>query len=304
MKTLLIALPFVMSIAITTCALAMPIPPETKAVVTFIFVPGNDGKPVANGTGFFVGVKDKETPDKYSVYLVTAKHVFQKEDTKTFFPFVFVRINKKDSGAEMLRLNLLTEGIGKNVFFHNDPSVDIAIVPALPDQQKYDFKFLPDDFLTTKDEFKKLNIREGSDVFFTGLFAHQFAQEVADQRNHPIVRFGKVALVIDEKINWGKLKDPTELYLIESASYGGNSGSPVYFYLGAEREPGSIMVGAPILKLAGVMLGTFTETNPITVIETGTVPVSKSSIGIALVVPAYKLYEILFSDELKKHRKF
>jgi hypothetical protein len=304
MQTFFFALLIVISTTISPLALAMPIPPETKAVVTFIFVPGKDGKPIANGTGFFVGVKNKATLDTYSVYLITAKHVLQKEDSKTFFPFVFIRINKKNSGAEMLRLDLVTEGIRRNVFFHNDSSVDIAIVPALPDQQKYDFKFLPDDFLTTKDEFKKLNIREGSDVFFTGLFTPQFTQEVADQRNYPIVRFGKVALVADEKINWGKLKDPMELYLIESASYGGNSGSPVYFYLGAEREPGMIVVGNPILKLAGVMLGTFTEANPITFIETATLPASKSSIGIAFVVPAYKLYEILFSDELKKYRNF
>jgi hypothetical protein len=226
----------------------------------------------------------------------------QKEDKKSFYPYIFVRFNKKNGGAEMLRLDLVVEGYRKNVFVHEDPSVDLAVVPALPDQQKYEFKFLPDDFLTSKNDFKKLNIREGSEVFFTGLFAPQFAQDVAEQRNYPIVRFGKVALVTDEKINWGSLN--AELYLIESASYGGNSGSPVFFYLGAEREPGSIVVGAPILKLAGIMSGTFLENKPIKIIETATIPVASSNIGIAFVVPAYKLHEILFSEELKKQRKF
>ena len=295
---------FALAIIISTCsfAAAFPIPSETKSAVTFIFVLDENKKLIANGTGFFVGVKTKEKPDTYSVYLVTAKHVFKKKDG-SLYSSVIVRINKKSGGAEMLPLDLTYEGKGKNVFSHDDESVDLAVVPSLPNQTKYDFLFLPDDLLTTKDDFKKLNIREGTDVFFTGLFTPQFAQEVADQRNYPIVRFGKVALVTDEKINWGKLN--AELYLIESASYGGNSGSPVYFYIEPERQPGNIMVSAPqILKLAGVMEGTFIESKPITGIETATVPASISNIGIAYIVPAYKLYEILFSDEVKKLRGF
>lgn len=304
MKSVLICFVFLITIAISSLALALPIEPETKTVVTFIFVTDGKGKRIANGTGFFVGVKNKEKPDIYAVYLVTAKHVFLKDekDEKSFFPFVFVRINKQSGGAETLRLDLITEGTRKNVFTHDDPSVDIAVVPALPDQGRYDFKFLPDDFLTTKDEFKKLNIREGSDVFFTGLFTPQFEQDVGDQRNYPIVRFGKVALVSEEKINWGKLN--AELYLIEGSSYGGNSGSPVYFHLGAEREPSKLIVGNPVLKLAGVMQGTFTKSKQLTVIETSAIPAYSSTMGIAFVVPAYKLHEILFSDELKKSRGF
>jgi len=279
-------------------SMATPIPSEVKSVVAFIFVKNEKGELIANGTGFFVGVKNTSNPDFFSVYLVTAKHVLYKSNTTDFFDTVFVRLNKKEGGSQIGVIHIITEGEKRNVFTHSDSSVDIAIIPLLPDQEKFDFKFLPEDMITTKEAFKELKIREGSDVFFTGLFTPYMGSE----RNYPIVRFGRVALVTDEKIEWQKKL--MDLYLIEAGSYGGNSGSPVFFYLGSDREPGSLMVGSPILKLAGVMQGTFLDAHEIKVFETKEVPIAFSNMGIAAVVPGYKLHEILFSDELKEKRGF
>jgi len=265
-------------------AIATPIPSEVKAVVAFIFIKNEEGKLIANGTGFFVGVRNPSNPDSFSVYLVTAKHVLYEQNTTDFLNIVFLRLNKKEGGSQIGVIPIVTEGEKRNVFTHSDSSVDIVVIPFLPDQEKIDFKFLPDDSITTKEEFKELKIREGSDVFFTGLFTPYPGAE----RNYPIVRFGRVALITDEKIEWqGELMD---LYLIEAGSYGGNSGSPVFFYLGSDREPGSIMIGSPILKLAGVMKGTFLDAHEIKVVETKEVPIAVSSMGIAAVVPGYKLH--------------
>jgi len=279
-------------------SMATPIPSEVKSVVAFIFVKNEKGELIANGTGFFVGVKNTSNPDFFSVYLVTAKHVLYKSNTTDFLDTVFVRLNKKEGGSQIGVIPIITEGEKRNVFTHSDSSVDIAIIPFLPDQEKFDFKFLPEDMITTKEAFKELKIREGSDVFFTGLFTPYMGSE----RNYPIVRFGRVALVTDEKIEWQKKL--MDLYLIEAGSYGGNSGSPVFFYLGSDREPGSLIVGSPILKLAGVMQGTFLDVHEIKVVETKEIPIAFSNMGIAAVVPGYKLYEILFSDELKEKRGF
>ena len=152
--------------------------------------------------------------------------------------------------------------------------------------------------VTSRKMYEELKIREGSDVFFTGLFLPYIGAE----RNYPVVRFGRVALVTDEKIPWnGELM---ELYLIEAGSYGGNSGSPVFFYLGSDRDPGVVYVSQPVLKLAGVMQGTFLDAHKIEMVETQKTIISRSSMGIAAVVPGYKLQEILFSEELKKIRGF
>lgn len=274
-----------------------PIPSEVKSVVAFIFIE-KEGKLIPNGTAFFVGVKKPSEPNVFSVYLVTAKHVLYKPNTSEFLDKVFIRLNKKVGGSEISLIPIKAEDDNKTVFFHSDTSVDIAVIPFLPDQEKIDFKFLTDDMITTKDAFKALKIREGSDVFFTGLFTPY----PGSLKNHPIVRFGRVALMTDEKIEWqGQRMD---LYLIEAGSYGGNSGAPVFFYLGSDREPGSIVVGTPILKLAGVMQGTFLDAQEIKVIETKKVPIALSNMGIAAVVPAYKLHDVLFSEELRQHRGF
>jgi len=279
--------------------MAAPIPSEFKLSVAFIYIEKEDGKLRPNGTAFFVGVKKPSEPNLATVYLVTAKHVLCKPDTTDFIDKVFFRLNKKEGGSQINPIPIKTEGEKCTVFTHNDPDVDIAVIPCLPDPAKYDFKFIPDDMIITKEVYKELKIREGSEVFFTGLFSGHPGVE----RNYPIVRFGRVALVTDEKIEW-ELGKQMDLYLIEAGSYGGNSGSPVFFSLGSDREPGSIIIGSPIYKLAGVMQGTFLDAQKVKFAETESVPISVSSMGIAAVVPGYKLHEVLFSEELKKSRGF
>ncbi len=278
--------------------MAAPIPSEFKSVVAFIYIEKEDGNLVPNGTAFFVGVKNPSEPNISSVYLVTAKHVLYKPNTTEFLDKVFVRLNKKEGGSEINAIPIKAEGKKRTVFTHNDPNVDIAVIPCLPNQTKVDFKFIPDDMITTREAYKDLKIREGSEVFFTGLFSYYPGVE----RNYPIVRFGRVALVTDEKIEWDRKQ--MDLYLIEAGSYGGNSGSPVFFFLGSDRKPGSIIIGSPIYKLAGVMQGTFRDAQEIKSIETRKVDFALSSMGIAAVVPGYKLHEVLFSEEVKKNRGF
>lgn len=283
-------------ISIVTFSKAQPIPNEVKSTIVFIYAPDSTGKLQPYGTGFFVGVRIPEDTTRYAVYLVTAKHVLQ--DVKSnYLPAVFVRLNKKNGDVETLRLDIVIEGKNKNIFTHNDQSVDIAVIPALPDQNKYDFKFLPADYICKKEDYKNLNISEGSEIFFTGLFS----PHTGEHKNYPIVRFGRVALITDEKILWEN--DKLDLFLVETASYGGNSGSPVFFFLGPERGTSSFIVGSRLLKLAGIMKGFFGEKRPIQIIETSRIPVSVSNIGISAVVPSFLLYDILFSKAVEKHRK-
>lgn len=277
--------------------MAAPIPPEVKSVVAFVFIPGKKpGELVPYGTAFLVGVKDRKTADRFFVYLVTAKHVLRTPDHKSWLPKIFLRLNTKTGGSEILEIPLSLSGVNKTVFLHTDPSVDIAVIPGLPDENKFDFKFLPEDMVTTEKDFKDLKITEGSEVFFTGLFSPY----IGTRKNYPVVRFGRVSLITDEKIKFAD--QDAQLYLIESGSYGGNSGSPVFFYLGSDRTPGMLVVGSPILKLAGVMSGSFLDLQPVGVVETARVNVAPSSMGIAAVVPAYKLHELLFSADLMKQR--
>jgi hypothetical protein len=196
----------------------------------------------------------------------------------------------------MVEIPIRTTGNGQTAYVHQDEAVDLVVIPAVPSQDVYEYKFIPDSMLTQRDELPKLNIGEGSDVFFTGLFLPYPGYE----RNFPVVRFGRVALVTSEKVQWDKKL--LDLYLIESASYGGNSGSPVFFYLGSDRNPGSLIVGSPLIKLAGVMMGSFNEVRPLQIIVQSSIPVSTVNMGIAAVTPAYKLHEVLMNEELTRSR--
>jgi len=296
-KLVLLSIVVLLSFCDTGIYAAMSIPPDVKKTVCFVYIE-KDGKEIPNGTGFFVLTRNTSKTLGH-VYLVTAKHVLQSDPQKgTFFSHCIIRLTKKKGGVQKLRLPLNTKGKNKNVFCHDDPTVDIAIISALPNQDMFDFKPLPFDYLTGKDDFKKLNVSEGSDVFFVGMFT----PHLGAQQNYPIVRFGRVALLSDEKVKF--MDQMRDLYLLETFSFGGNSGSPVFIYLGSDRQPGSLIVGVPVLKLAGVMSGTFRKASKVLEIQTATTDVSFDNMGIAAVVPCYHLQEIILSDELQKARGY
>lgn len=283
-------------------ATAVTIPTEVKNIVTFVFLRNPKGNLVPQGTGFFVAIKGEQNPDRVYGYLVTAKHVIRDKHNR-YFASIFIRLNKRTRGAEFLELPLQ----GKDalpVYVHRDPDVDLAVLPILPNRDIFEFKVLPQEMLTTTQAFKQANIKEGDEVFFTGLFWQFFVDPGSyPKRNYPIVRFGRVALVTDERIPWkeGNKTISLDLYLIEALSFGGNSGSPVFFYLGGEREPGTLTFARRLL-LAGVIKGTFLDHREIQAIEVRKALVASQSVGISAVVPSYKLHDILFSPELRSIR--
>lgn len=271
---------------------------EIKKCTTFIFLEKQQEKLVPNGTGFFVGVKNEENTNVYNVYLVTSKHVLQDEKGN-YFPSIVIRLNKLDGTSQLIKIEL-----NKNIeiFTHTDEDIDIAIFNCVPDQKVFDFKFIQDDLISTNEIVEKNEIAAGDEVFFTGLFTSHLGQK----RNQPIVRFGRVALISDEKIEWKEKDKPAklfDLYLLECQSYGGNSGSPVFFQLNPLRKPGQLSLGGPIIFLAGIMKGSFLTGSELQITDVTNKIFSLQNIGIAAVTPAYKLHEILFSDKLKELRK-
>ncbi|QWG14273.1 serine protease [Bradyrhizobium sediminis] len=288
-------------------ASAAPLPPDVTKVVSFIFHADDTGnvarddskKPIPMGTGFFIGIK-LEDPTKSGIYFVTAKHVLKDEQGR-YRKRVYVRVNSKEGDPNLAPLDVLPGA--SNVYTHSDATVDLAVVPVALDERILDFRFIGEELLTTKQSLKELKIGEGSDVFFVGLFTSFYGQ----RKNFPIARFGRVAMISDEKIPWrdgpSQPIQEADLYLLETQSYGGNSGSPVFFYLGPDRIPGQLFTGADI-KLAGVMRGTFLNGSPIQFRQspTAVIPFSTQNIGIAAVTPAHLLHDILYSEPLVKMR--
>lgn len=209
-----------------------------------------------------------------------------------------MRLNKKDDDFHAIKITLKDV----KIFEYKDEAVDIALFNWLPDQNVYDFKFILNIMIANKDVVAKNEIAEGDDVFFAGLFTSHIGQK----KNQPIIRFGKMALISGEKIEWKEKNKPAiskDLYLLECRSFGGNSGSPVFFQLSPMRKPGQFNLGAPQIFLAGVMSGSFLHGNQVQITDGVPNLVSLQNVGIAAVTPVYKLYEILFSDETVNLRK-
>ena len=285
-----------------------------KRIVVFVLSDDGSGKPAnPRGTGFFVMTTNESNPDVGHGYFVTAKHVLLDEEGK-WLPRVWLRFNARDGGVKTGKVDLTGEVW---IYTHpKDDNIDIAVIPMLPDRKRFDYLTLRTDDFATKESIEELNIYEGTEVFFTGLFANFFGQK----SNQPIVRFGRVALMPSERVPWvapgRKELVLQELYLLETFSFGGNSGSPVFFYLGPNHNPGSMRIGPPTVKLAGVMSGQFTDARAVEVVKmprkqsekanSASVvfrPFFRDFVGIAAVVPAHLLHDILFSDELRTQRK-
>ena len=262
---------------------------EIKKSVSFVFVPDAKAGLRAYGTGFFVGVKNEKNHQAFNVYFVTAKHVLQ-DNNGNFLSEIVLRLNKKDGNSQLEKINLKDI----QIFVHPDKDVDVAVFNCLPDQNVYDFRYIPDNMIANQEVMTKNEITEGDEVFFTGLFTSYLGQK----KNYPIIRFGKVALMPEEKIEWKEKNKPVkfmDLYLLECQSFGGNSGSPVFFNLSPMRKPGQISVGGPNIFLAGVMTGSFLEGYEVQSVDTTEKLMSVQNVGVAAVTPAYKLHEILFS---------
>jgi hypothetical protein len=214
---------------------AAPPPHEVAKTVTFIFLADTEGnvrispdtrEPIPNGTGFF-SCRQRKRPGEAYGYLVTARHVLLDEHG-LYYKRVFIRLNRKNGEAAFVALDLAVSGDKKNVFTHSDASTDIAIIPVWPDEHVFDVLEIPMAMIKSKEDFKKTSIVEGSDVFFVGLFVAHYG----DKANTPIFRFGRVAMLTDDRIRWqeqGKPPELVQLYLLETMSFGGNSGAPVFF---------------------------------------------------------------------------
>ena len=192
-------------------------------------------------------------------------------------------------------LPLFPNGISPTLFIHNDPSVDVAVVRWAPNQEIFDFPMLDVEMLADREAVSSGKIVEGDDVFFPGLFVSYYG----NSNNVPVIRFGRVSILPQERIPWREQK--CELYLIESTCFGGNSGSPVFILHSMDRH-GSLTVGQRGFFVAGLLIGYFNELQPLKWVDAAAIPVNANNTGISAIVPAHLIREILFSPEMKKSR--
>jgi hypothetical protein len=262
----------------------MQIPDEIRKCVAFICYK-TASKIRFAGTAFFVGV-ELEGTGKSSIYIITAKHIIDAIKEESTEKEVYLRINLKNGGSKLVRTPL-----DKWIFHPQESNVDVAILNWAPQQAVFDYLALPIEYGATEEVIKKESIGVGDDVFLVGLFASHFGS----QRNLPIIRVGNIASMPEEKVHTEKC-GYIDAYLVEARSIGGISGSPVFAYMGDIRKIGNTTKlgrkGLPLLYWLGLMHGHFALWKSELEIN----------MGIAIVVPTWKIIEVINQEVFAKER--
>lgn len=279
-------------------------PLELLKCVVFLGYRDPFGKHEFAGSAFWVSragpddIKNEYRP----AYLVTAAHVIEKVSKEASDERVWMRVNTKSARQEWRETPL---ACWKQ---HPDVAVDVAVLKSGIDDD-FDHVAWPLEttvvnnqlgIVTTGDR----NVELGDEICFAGLFHPHAGQSV----NVPIVRIGSIAALRGEPVlnRDGVL---TDVYLVESQSIGGLSGSPVFIdiitaktvkppsagYMAAAYDPESPYR----FRLLGLVHGHFGEDIEWdAVVDDGKEKVH-INMGIAMVIPADKILELLavFSRE-------
>jgi hypothetical protein len=288
----------------------MRVPDEVLGCVVFvgrIITSGSQERRVPSGTAFIVTVPSEQFPDMGYTYLVTARHVAKKLSL---------------GGPWFVRCNLVGDGIreataadGEGWWYHPTEAETVdAAAHEMPTANELDFRHVPISMFATKDVIRRHDIGPGEVVFLTGLFTKMAGKA----RNIPLVRLGNIAMMPSEKVSGVRIDNrgvESEVYLVEARSLGGLSGSPVfvretvYVPITAGTGEGHRKVDAQMpggFFLLGLMHGHWDikaeDFNEIQIAPPRADELAVN-VGIALVVPAEKIREILYQPALVEGRR-
>lgn len=244
------------------------------------------------GTAFIVGY----SRNGWSVlYLVTAQHVVN--GSRKFGP-LFVRVNMADGTVEEFQAD--------QSIWETHRSTDVAVVRVPAGRfGEADFVAIRREWLLDDDFVKRHEMGPGDPVFFAGLFS----AFPGSRRIQPIIRFGSVSLMPDEKIpvklDPAARHTPVDAFLVEAHSRGGVSGSPAFVLCDPrERENPIDPRDDPPIRLMGLVSSHYNvvgdDDDPLLYGENlGDVELNA---GLAVVIPAQAIAEVLDSPEMSKER--
>lgn len=275
--------------------------PDTALRCVVFTACASDGERRLNGTAFLVVMFDENAAKTPHFYFVTARHVID-QIAKKGDGTVYLRMNKREETGEA---EWLTSSI-EDWRFHPDERNDVAAI-ALPGwSREFDHAFVPTSSFVTAESARIQNIGIGDELFFPGLFVKHFGAT----RNTPIVRFGNIAAVPGEPAR--TRRGYSKVYLAEARSIGGLSGSPVFVYIPSDRDgPSGPFGGDTKIPLGGgetFFLGLVHGHWDVDCLQDVTSDFlikdsEKVNMGIAVVVPAETILELLNIPEFEEQRE-
>lgn len=266
------------------------------------------------GSGFLVHVPS-EHEGLVHLYALTNKHVV-------------------DGGCRYLRLNTLDMKLDvipsepDAWMFHPDGD-DIAVMPIETMDGKFRWFSVGIEHFITHDILDDYHVGPGDETFLIG----RLVTAAGSQRNTPVVRFGNLSMMADpaEPVTLGTGMEQ-EAFLVECRSLSGFSGSPVFVqttqaYFGERlpkrfRQPSTPPSGPGVAKVTVTYKGMEGTFGPwLLGIDCAHVPLCKAvyeadhrtkaqagyiveaNTGIACVIPAWRIFDLLNESELIKARR-
>ena len=243
------------------------------------------------GSGFMVGIQSRAYSDRWHLYAVTNRHVIKGGA-------VVIRLSRLD-GTEVQE-NIIDTKEDSWIFLREE---DIAVLPIREAKETHWTNFVRRDDFLDSGAIARHEIGPGDDVFSVGrLTGHE-----GKQRNTPVVRFGNIAMMPAEPIRQEN-GHAQESFLVESRSFTGYSGSPVFVFLQPwtfmEPDPDQIESGESGPWLLGVDWGHPGLEEPVYYSRTGSIENLRgtpsglwirANSGRMYVVPVSQLVELLDS---------
>lgn len=252
----------------------------------------------AGGSGFLVSVLSNVNVGSGYIYAVTNSHVIREGDSP------IIRMNTKEGSHDVLPLN-------NHSWYHHPSGDDIAVCPigGLISSETHKYKHIQTELFLTEKIISDEDIGGGDEVFMVG----RFISHEGKQRNIPTLRFGNIAMMPLEPI-MNTRKHMQESFLIETRSLPGYSGSPVFVHiLPFSKRPGkegwSMEKGPWLLGIDWGHIPLYEKVveknrdeygNDVAVTEGWRV---KTNTGMAGVIPAWKLNELLNIEEFVMKRE-
>jgi len=273
---------------------------------------GAERRNIPKATGFFVEMQHGHEPNVVWTYLVTARHVIHNREGITE---LFVRLRKKTGGYVDHQID------SKHWICSNQ--TDLAILPFSP-QDEFIYSAIPIERLVGPGPDYKYNgppwgsrdagvqVGMGDDIISLGLFV----QNQGQTGDLPIARFGHVSrmpsIIAKHKIAFlpnGIERKDIVAYLAEFLSWGGQSGSPVYWLYpeGVYMSSKSPQTRGVFRALLGLVVGHLPRLSKPVDKDDETEEIDevrvKLNTGIAIIVPSEAIRELLMSPEIAEQRK-
>lgn len=244
-------------------------------------LPGNKKHWV--GTGFLVGRKEQDSPDRVTVYIITNKHVVRNQRQ------LYVRFsNNGAAGVKDLPMSLVNKEGAKIYSEHPSPNVDIVAIQIIPQvilDNNLSLNFFGlDAHSLMLNQMQSTGVDEGSLVYALGFPMNL----VDDSVKAPLCRLGCISRVADAFVN----PQSAATFLVDAQTFPGNSGGPIISrpeYVSVNNTPTNISV-----NLIGILSAYIPYRDTLVSQQTGqSVMIREENSGLTVVHPVDRIKEVV-----------